>query len=202
MRRFLLVAAALFIAATAQADSFSDVGFGLGTGPSYSAFLVGDDTVTETNVGAFLEYQFPLDWGEFSGEYDDEGGEIWNPNWYMIVGYTVAADEDPTQGIFLTPARRIGASDLFFGFGPQVEIWDESLFGETKFAFGGRVVVEMPGPTEFPLRLTAAALWADGTIVESVESGPSSDTIFRATETKERDEGSIARLEVSLTGVY
>jgi hypothetical protein len=159
--RYLLaaLAAIFFTMGSASAQTFD-----YGVGWSYSAFLLNDGEIEESNLAAFAELQVPVDYGRFSGEYEDDGSEIWNPNWYLGLGYSVQADEAPLNALYLMVYRRIGDTDLFIGPGLQAELWRESVFNDGKkyFAPGGRLALEMPGVvTEDPMRFSISVAHAN-----------------------------------------
>lgn len=130
----------------------------LGAGIAFSDL----DGESSENVVAFLDYAYPLNDG--SMEVDENGDEIWYPNWYVGVGYSVKGDDDPINMAYIPISMRIGNSDAFLSVGPQFEFWDESLFGDSKTATGVRVGLELPGAelSGVPLRATFSYVEVDG----------------------------------------
>lgn len=156
----IVVGVAVVIVNAARAQTIVD----LGTGFGYSTFIDEDTDTDGSGVTSFISIQVPIDEGKFYGEYDDEGYEIFYPDWYAEIGYTISDPSDPVQGVYLMADRRLGASDLFGGLGLQAEIWDESIRGKRVLAVGGRVLFEFPSPAgDLPARLFGSLVVGDST---------------------------------------
>ncbi len=130
----------------------------LGAGVGFSDL----DGVSSENVVAFLDYAYPLDDGE--ADWDENGNEIWYPNWYAGIGYSVKGADDPISIIYIPISMRLGSSDAFVSVGPQFEFWNESLVGESKSPIGVRIGLELPGAelSGVPLRASFSYVKVDG----------------------------------------
>lgn len=130
----------------------------LGAGIGFEDF----DGKSSENVVAFLDYAYPLNDGTM--EVDENGEEVWYPNWYAGVGYSVKGADDPISIIYIPLSMRIGHSDAFVSIGPQFEFWDESLLGQSESPIGVRVGLELPGAelSGVPLRANFSYVEVDG----------------------------------------
>ena len=132
----------------------------VGVGPARSFFIGEDGDIFETNVGGFFEIGLGIhSVGESVGP---DGTPYEDHDRWLSLGYTIQGEGEPFQGLYLVPSFQVG--EIWLGGGFQAEIWDETLFGETRFAGGGRIFLEFPEVIEaIPVRLSGSIV-TDGTI--------------------------------------